>query len=84
MEYLASGRPVIGYQLDGIPAEYDEYIQYVEDNSVEALKKKLFEVCSLPKESRDALGEKSRNFILSQKIPKVMCKRIVDMLGESL
>ena len=79
MEYLASGRPVIGYKLDGIPAEYDPYIQYVADNTLEALEAKLLEICSLPKAQRDEMGQKSRAFILEQKNPKAMCQRIVNM-----
>lgn len=81
MEYLASGRPVLGYKLDGIPEEYDDHIQYVPDNSVEALRDKIVEVCEMSREQRDEIGQKARNFILEEKIPKVMCRRIVDMLA---
>lgn len=80
MEYLASGRPVIGYQLDGIPREYDAYIQYVEDNSIEALKQKLIQVCQMPQEERAAIGQRSRAFILEHKTPKKQCEKIVQML----
>lgn len=76
MEYLASGKPVIGYKLDGIPAEYDPYIQYVADNSIEALQDKLLEICSLPECERNAIGQRSRAFILENKNPKAMCRRI--------
>ena len=76
MEYLASGKPVIGYKLDGIPAEYDPYIQYVADNSIEALQDKLLEICSLPECERHAIGQRSRAFILENKNPKAMCRRI--------
>lgn len=76
MEYLASGKPVIGYKLDGIPAEYDPYIQYVADNSIEALQDKLLEICSLPECERHAIGHRSRAFILENKNPKAMCRRI--------
>lgn len=79
MEYLASGRPVIGYKLDGIPAEYDPYIQYVEDNSLQALQDKLLEICALPEEERRRIGQQSRDFILTNKNPKAMCRRIVAM-----
>lgn len=79
MEYLASGRPVIGYQLDGIPADYDKYIRYVEDNSVEALKQMLLEICSLPSEKRKAMGEEARTFILQHKNPKMQCAKITEM-----
>lgn len=80
MEYLASGRPVIGYKLDGIPDEYDAYIQYVADNTVEALRDKIMEVCSISKGQRQALGERSRQFILKHKNPKKQCALILAML----
>ncbi len=80
MEYLASGRPVCGYKLDGIPAEYDDYIQYVPDNSIEALQNKLLELCALSPVQRQELGEKSRKFILEHKTPKKQCEKIVRML----
>lgn len=82
MEYLASGRPVLGYRLDGIPREYDDYIQYVEDNSIKALQDKLLEICSLSAEKRREIGEKSRKFILENKNPKKQCAKIVTMLEQ--
>lgn len=80
MEYLASGRPVIGYKLDGIPAEYDAYIQYVPDNSVASLRDKILEICQLTNVERTEIGERSRKFILENKNPKNMCSRIIEML----
>ena len=80
MEYLASGRPMIGYKLDGIPSEYYEHICCVENNSVEALRDKIIEICSLPDEEREAIGRESRRFILSKKNPKEQCASIVQML----
>lgn len=82
MEYLASGRPVLGYRLDGIPREYDDYIQYVEDNSLQALKDKLLEICSMPAEKRRQIGERSRQFILKNKNPQKQCSKIVTMLEQ--
>ncbi len=54
LEYLSSGIPTVAYKLDGIPDEYDDYINYVPDNSAEALRDKLLEVCE------DANGEYSK------------------------
>lgn len=80
MEYVASGRPVVGYKLDGIPEEYDRYIQYVPDNSVAALRDKLMEVCELPAQTRAELGQRSRAFILENKTPKKQCEKIKAMV----
>ncbi len=83
MEYLASGKPVIGYKLDGIPAEYDPYIQYVEDNSLQTLQEKLLEICSLPEAERKAIGQRARAFILENKNPTAMCRRITALWEKS-
>lgn len=80
MEYLASGKPVVGYKLSGIPTEYDKYINYVEDDSIEALKNKLIEICSMSLTKRNEIGEKSRKFILENKNPKKQCDKIVNMV----
>ena len=79
MEYLASGKPVVGYRLDGIPEEYYNYIQTVEDNTVISLKNKLMEICSLTKEERLKIGQNSRDFILKEKNPQVLCNKIIKM-----
>lgn len=83
MEYLASGKPVIGYKLDGIPPEYDPYMQYVPDNSHTALLETLVSVCSLPENVRRDMGQQAREFILKHKNPKAMCQRIVDLWERS-
>lgn len=83
MEYLASGKPVIGYKLDGIPAEYDPHIQYVPDNSSEALLETLVKICSLPENIRKDMGRQAREFILTHKNPKAMCQRIVNLWERS-
>lgn len=80
MEYLASGRLVVGYKLDGIPAEYDEHIIYVPDNSVQTLCDTLIEVCSWDAEKQRQKGQAARSFILQNKNPEKQCQRIVQML----
>lgn len=79
MEYLASGRPVIGYKLDGIPGEYDPFIEYVPDNSIAALEETLIRVCSLPAAQREQIGNAAQAFIFNQKNPKAMCQRITQL-----
>lgn len=37
IEYLASGRPVVAYMLDGMSSIYESFIYAVSDNSIEAL-----------------------------------------------
>lgn len=80
MEYLSSGIPVVAYKLDGIPDEYDAYIQYVEDDSIESLKKKLIEVCELSDEKRQSLGSAGRAFVLTEKNSTIQVKKIAMLI----
>lgn len=84
MEYLASGRLVLGYKLDGIPDEYDDHIIYVKDNSIETLRNTIMEVCSWDEQKQKEKGDKARRFILENKNPKKQCEGIVRMLQTAL
>ena len=84
LEYLASGTPVVAYKLDGIPTEYSEHIQYVLDDSVEALKNAIEHICELPFEERCEIGVNARNFVLNQKNAKMQTKKIIDALSSNL
>ena len=81
MEYLASGTPVVAYKLDGIPDEYDEYINYVPDNSPASLARKIAEICELPEEERRAMGAKGEKFVTEHKNAVAQTKKILDFIG---
>ncbi len=84
MECLASGKPYIAHKLPCDPPEYAAHIQYAADDTDEALRDKIVEICELPQAQREQIGEAARNFIASEKNPKVMCKRIVDLWETAL
>lgn len=81
MEYLSSGIPVIAYRLDGIPDEYEEFLCYVEDDSIQALTDKLIEICELSREKREQIGSKGRNFVIEQKNSVIQTEKIVNLLN---
>ena len=80
IEYLASGTPVLLYKLAGIPDEYYEYCFTVEDNSDEALSKKIDEILNMDRAVLRSLGMRARKFILTEKSPKNQCKKLVDFI----
>lgn len=80
MECLASGKPYIAHRLPCDPSEYGDYIQYADNDSDEALRDKIIEICELTKSERNEIGQRSRAFILREKNPKVMCERILPLL----
>lgn len=67
LEYLASGRPMIGYHLDGMPKEYYKYIISPLDNSIEELKKTIIEVANYSTEKLTKIGLEGRNFVIKNK-----------------
>lgn len=79
LEGLVSGKPYIAHRLPCDPPEYAEHIQYAENESDEALRDKIVEICELPQAERDEIGRRARSFVLEQKNPEAMCKRIVKM-----
>lgn len=79
MEGLASGKPYVAHKLPCDPDEYADFIQYADDESDEALRNKIVQICQLSREERDAISRKAREFVLREKNPKMMCKRIADM-----
>ena len=80
MEYLASGTPTIMFRLGCMPKEYEPYLFYVEDNTMESLRDKLIEVCEKTQEELNAFGARAQKFVLTKKTPEVQCGRIIDML----
>lgn len=82
MECLASGKPYIAHRLPCDPIEYESYIQYPYDETDESLKEKIEELCELSQTERNIIGRKSQIFIIEEKNPKKMCKKILDMFKE--
>ena len=84
MEYLSSGTPVVAYKLDGIPDEYDEYINYVPDNAPETLAATIQKVCEMSADERKKMGQRARDFVLEEKNNVKQTKRILDFIGSAL
>lgn len=84
MEYLASGTPVVAYKLDGIPDEYDAYLNYVDDNFPESLAAKLTEICNLDETVRAEMGKRGAAFVLKNKNAQAQTKRILDFIREKM
>lgn len=84
MEYLLSGTSTIAYKLDGIPDKYDDYIYYVQDNSIKSLAKSIQEVLSWTHEERVIFGENARNFVLNNKNNKIAVKKILQTIQRAL
>lgn len=80
VEYLLSGNPVICYKLDGIPKEYDQYLLYVNDDSVCSLRDKIVEVCQMSTKKRNSIGDKGRQFVCENKNVEYQTNKILRMM----
>lgn len=80
IEYLNSGKPVLSYKLDGIPKEYDDYIQYISGETADELKESIVKLCKLNNYELSEIGNKGRIFIENKKNNIIQSKKILDMI----
>lgn len=81
LEYLASGTPVVMYHLNCLPKEYDKHIYYIEEDSVEGIRKKLIEICNKPICELKLFGKEATQFIYDNKTPKPQMKKVIDFIN---
>lgn len=80
LEALSSGKPLIGYKLDGIPDEYDEFIYYVDGQEVSDLAKCIQNVIYKSDQELNEFGLKAREFVLTEKNNFCQAKKIIEMM----
>lgn len=80
LEYLVSGVPIVAYKLAGIPDEYDEFIEYVPDNSPKSLAESIMKIIDLPPEKRRFIGERAKEFAEKNKNYIAQTKKILNFL----
>lgn len=80
LEALSSGIPFIGYKLDGIPDEYDEFINYPTDNSIKALSQCIYRIGRLEKDNANEKARQARKWVMSRKDPLNQGKKIIDLI----
>lgn len=80
LEYMRSGKPVICYKLDGIPDDYDAYLNYIPTAGAEGIRQAVQRLQEIPPQQRSRMGREARAYVLSHKNPKAQCKRLVEWL----
>lgn len=83
IEYMVASKPVLMFKLDGIPKEYDDYLYYIKENSVDSLKEALLNICSKSKEELEAEGRNAYEFVTMHKDGKAQANKIMDMILDS-
>ena len=80
VEYLMSGKPCIMYKLEGIPDEYDQYVNYLTGENAEEIKKELIHIFN--KDYKMLLNNalEARRFVQENKSSKAQALRIIELL----
>lgn len=81
MEYLYSGTPVLMHKLNGIPNEYEPYINWFKSTDTEDISKLIIEVCDWSKQKRDDYAVKTKNFIKLNKSLEPQGKKLFDFIS---
>lgn len=80
LEYMRSGKPVICYRLEGIPADYDPYLHYIPAPGAEGIRQAVEALRSMSPAERSRMGEVARDYVLANKNPAAQCKKLVAWL----
>lgn len=83
LEALSSGVPFVGYKLDGIPDEYDEFINYPIDDSDDALTKCIFDVCRDENGVYAQKAKLAKDWVHKNKNSRAQAEKLLNLILES-
>ncbi|MEG1151124.1 MAG: glycosyltransferase [Erysipelotrichaceae bacterium] len=80
LEYLATGKPTICCKLEGIPNEYNKYLNYIDMSTEENAIKDLKNIFNYNYNELSMKSEHGREFVLKNKSNIVQVKKIIDFI----
>ncbi|MEJ6529518.1 glycosyltransferase [Exiguobacterium sp. USCH10] len=80
LENMLSGTPLITTRLSGIPNDYNDYLIYFENDSIEGMVNTLKRAIEMKNDYRVTFGKKSREWVKVNKNPKKQTQKIIEML----
>lgn len=81
LEYMASGTPVLMSPLPSMPQEYKDYLFLFDDESIDGMKKKIVEVCTMVPDYLSKIGDGAKRFILREKSAASQTKKMLNFLS---
>ena len=80
LEYMAAGKPLIMFSLEGIPSEYSGY--YISPAVVDSdsLSRCMADIFDASPSSRLSMGFEARNFVVKNKTPHAQVSKIIDLI----
>lgn len=82
MEYMVSGTPLLTTRLPGIPGDYNTYLYFIEDESLEGYISALRNTLSKPDTELAAMGQSAKQWVIDNKNYIVQASRILSLLAE--
>ena len=73
---MATGTPVLSFDIAGIPREYLQHLYVVKQETVDALAKAIEETLSLDEASLQEQGNGAREFVINEKNTKTQCSKM--------
>lgn len=81
IEYLSSGTPMIGYQLEGIPTDYYPFFYCPKGQTVEDMTDLLDEVLSKPSSELEEKALLAKRFIIENKSASIQVGKIIQFVN---
>ena len=82
-EYMLSGKPVIMYKLEGVPDEYDNYLNYLSTVDFDGVQNELENILSTNYNKLKEKAVSAREFMLVEKGPLKQAEKLVNLLREN-
>ncbi|MBP3372399.1 MAG: glycosyltransferase [Clostridia bacterium] len=82
LEYMRSGKPTLCCRLEGIPADYEPYLCFIDEVGSTGIEKAVRKLMVLSQEEQKRLGESARNYVLEHKNPMVQCRKLMALLRQ--
>lgn len=79
IEYLGTGTAVLSTKLPGIPEDYEPYLYWIEDESIDGFIKSINNALHDP--NRDNFGKKAREYVILNKSNEIQAKRVLDLIS---
>ena len=80
MEYMASGTPLVAFDLPCIPDEYNSYFYHLNEYSVESLRGVLSDLLNKTPEELNKFGTVAQKWIVDKKCPKIQVEKYINVL----
>jgi len=81
MEYMASGTPLVAFDLPCIPEEYKPHFYMIPEYTKEGIKNFLEEILKRDASEIHEFGIEAQNWIVNNKNPKIQIKKMLDALS---